>query len=414
MSSLSNENFISCHDGNPDSKCRICTDNNCNKSIYPSNRQICYRCDSSSDPNCENEPNVLQACPIYHTFDGCVTQWVDGITRRGCASEMDCNDLGRKNCRSCSGNGCNDINLASHDIGKVGIFTDLPLSCYTCNGTENCSSSIGALAVCTGNIEQTCTTVFDEEGNVIARGCSDSFENTCVSEGRLCYDCKSNGCNLAKSESEFVECVFCDADEDEDCSFNVDSVKRTRKCYKSCMTALYPRTKDEGPVYELIRTCLDDKDLDDRNSCEASQDPKCKSCSGEKCNTDELGTRKSCYQCIGDECQDLKPQTCRAVMDHDQCFVQWDETGSIIEMGCKSKYDPDEVNTLLKAKQLWLCDEDNCNHFDNLPAAQTCVLCNSKTDSKCAINPNDVETATTCAKMPYTHCYSRVLESKCS
>ncbi|TMW39937.1 hypothetical protein DOY81_014983, partial [Sarcophaga bullata] len=49
------------------SKCRICTDNNCNKNIYPSNRQRCYRCDSSSDPKCEDEPNTLQACPIYQT-----------------------------------------------------------------------------------------------------------------------------------------------------------------------------------------------------------------------------------------------------------------------------------------------------------------------------------------------------------
>ena len=412
LSSLPTDVFISCNDGHPDSKCKVCTDNNCNKNIYPSNRQRCYRCDSSSDPNCEDEPNTLQACPIYQTSDGCVTQWVDGITRRGCSSEMTCKDLGRKNCRTCSGIGCNDIDLASQDIGKLGMFTGLPLTCYRCNGIESCSSSLGALDVCTGNIEQTCVTAFDEDGNVVARGCSDSLESTCQSDGKLCFDCKSNACNLARNENEFIDCISCDAENDKDCTFNVGSVKRSRKCYKTCMTALYPRTQDENPVYELVRTCLDDKDLDDRNICETSQDPKCKSCSGEKCNTDDLGSRKSCYQCKGDECQDPKQQTCRAVMDHDQCFVQWDETSSIVEMGCKSKYDPEEVNILLKAQQLWLCDEDNCNHFDNLPKAQRCLLCNSRTDSKCSTNPSEVKSTTNCAKEPYTQCYSRVFESK--
>ncbi|XP_065369864.1 uncharacterized protein LOC135962058 [Calliphora vicina] len=411
LSKLPTDVFISCHDGNPNSKCRICTDHNCNNKIYPSNRQRCYRCNSSTDADCEDEPNVVQPCPLYQAQDACVVQWINGITHRDCASEITCEGLGRKNCRTCSENACNKLNLANEDIGDAGLFTDLPLNCYQCNSTEECKSSAVALGSCTENIKQTCTTVFNESGEVVGRGCSDSMENACSAEGNLCIDCKSNDCNVAKSENDYIDCVFCDAKNGDDCTFNVDAVKRTRKCYKGCMTALYPRTNDEHPVYELTRTCLDDKDLDDRNKCESSQDANCKSCSDEKCNKDDLGSRKSCYQCKGDECQIPKSQTCRAVLENDQCFLQWDETGSLIEMGCKSKYDPAEVDILVKEKYLWLCDEDNCNHIEDTPKSQTCVLCNSRTDSDCAIKPNDVQSSTTCGKAPYTQCYSRVLEN---
>lgn len=409
--SLPTDVFISCNDGDPNSKCRICTDDNCNKNIYPSNRQQCYRCDSSSDSSCESEPSTVQACPTYNASDACVTQLIDGVTRRACASEITCNGLSRKNCRTCSGSGCNSVNLVEEDIGLPGLFQGLPLNCYHCNGTDECQASNGLINVCSGNSQQTCTTAFNEAGDVTARGCSDSLDSLCSAEGNQCYDCKSNGCNLAKVESDFIDCVKCDAQDGDDCIFNVDEIKRTRKCYKSCMTALYPRTHDDSPVYELIRTCLDDKDLDDRDKCDASLDARCKSCTGANCNKDDLGTRKSCYHCQGDDCQIPKTQTCRGVMDKDQCFVQWNEKGEVVELGCKSKYDPTEVETLVKAQFLWLCDADNCNEFENTPATQTCVICNSRTDSNCSINPAAVTGETICDKIPYTQCYSRVLES---
>lgn len=339
-----------------------------------------------------------------------MTQWINGITRRDCASEITCENLGRKNCRKCLDNACNNENLAAEDIGEVGLFTDLPLKCHQCNNTEECK--ISTVGVCTGNINQSCTTVFNKAGEVVGRGCSDSSESACSTEGNVCFDCKSNGCNLVTNESDYTDCVFCDSKNGDDCTFNVDAVKRTRKCFKSCMTALYPRTKDKHPVYELVRTCLDDKDLDERNLCESSKDPKCKSCSGANCNKDNIGSRKSCYQCKGDDCQLPTVKTCRGVMDNDQCFLQWDDTSSLVELGCKSKYNPAEVEILVKQKYLWLCNEDNCNHIENTPKSQTCVVCNSRTDGNCAIKPNEVLASTTCAKAPYTQCYSRVLESK--
>ncbi|XP_073835559.1 uncharacterized protein [Musca autumnalis] len=411
MYNLPIDEFVACNAGDPESKCRICAESDCNKNIFPSNRQQCHRCKSLTDANCEAGPNAVQACPLFVENDACVTQWVDGVTFRDCASELSCYGLNRKNCRECSESGCNDINLANEDIGEPGMFAEIPLTCYHCNGTEECEESTGTFNVCTGNNLQTCTVVFNSQGIVIQRGCSDLVDQTCIDAGNVCYDCKSTGCNSAKAESDYINCIFCDAQNDDDCTFNPDTILRTRKCHKGCMTALYPRTTDENPVYELMRTCLDDKNLDDRILCETSNDSKCRSCSGENCNKDEVGLRKSCYQCQGDECQNAQVQTCRAVMDNDQCFVQFDETGSIVELGCKSKYDPPEVMTLVTEKLLWLCDDDNCNHIDNLPQSQLCTLCNSLTDAECATNPESVQSYTTCGSLPYSQCYSRVLQS---
>ncbi|XP_075154733.1 uncharacterized protein LOC142228233 [Haematobia irritans] len=409
--SLELDDFLSCNNGESDSKCRICADSECNQSIYPSSRQQCYRCDSTNDDKCEGDAQLIQACPVFYEDDECVTQWIDGITRRGCSSEFTCEGLGRKRCLQCSDNACNHINLAEQDIGPVGVFTDLPLSCYHCNGTEDCQESKGSFRVCVGNDQQTCTVAFNAEGNVIERGCSDVVDRTCEAAGNICYDCKSPGCNSAVSEADYTDCIYCDSQNNDDCISDVSAITRTRKCYKSCMTTLYPRTRDENPVYELMRTCLDDKELDDRDICESSNDPKCKSCTGDRCNKDAIGIRRSCYQCKGDECQTAQPITCRAVMDNDQCFVQFDESGSITELGCKSKYNPLEVETLVKAQYLWLCDDDNCNSIDNVPQSQTCILCSSLSDGDCATNPKEVETYTTCNSLPYTKCYSRVLNS---
>lgn len=405
------DDFISCNNGNPDSKCRICADSDCNKNVYPSSRQQCYRCDSLTDPNCENEPSAIQACPVYVENDTCISQWVEGITRRGCASELSCDGLNRKNCRQCLDNGCNDVNLANEDIGKIGMFTDLPLSCYHCKGIDECQESTGVFNVCLGDEQQTCTVAFNDEGIVVQRGCSESVDQVCMDTGNICFDCKSPGCNSASNEDDYINCIYCDSQDGDDCIFDPHSITRTRKCHKSCMATLYARTKDENPVYELIRTCLDDKALDDRISCESNDDPKCMACTEENCNTHDVGQRKSCYQCKGDECQNPQTQTCRAVMENDQCFVQFDETGSIVELGCKSAYDPPEVVTLVTAKLLWLCDEDNCNHIDNVPQSQTCTLCNSATDEKCATTPKAIESFTSCVSLPYSQCYSRILSS---
>ncbi|XP_037949168.1 uncharacterized protein LOC119680432 [Teleopsis dalmanni] len=410
LSSLQNIDFLDCLEGLNGVICKVCTESNCNRALYPSGRQQCYRCNSVTDSNCEDAPSTTQACPLYDPNDSCVTKIVNDVTYRGCGTELNCNDASYKSCRSCESNNCNTLNLINEVIGDPGMFQELPLNCYQCNGTDDCLTTL-RLNVCENNKLQTCTVEFNKNGAVVARGCSDKFKDACESAGNTCYDCKSNGCNTAKEKSDYVDCIFCDSQKNNDCIFDLSTVHRTRKCNKGCMTALYPRTNDAEPPYELIRTCLDDMDLDDRNVCENGNDLNCKSCSDGNCNNDDLGERKSCYHCEGDNCQDPKQQICRAVMEHDQCFVAFDETRSIVEMGCKSSYDPEDVKILLMAKRMWLCEDDNCNTINNVPTAKACAICNSRTDKNCAIAPDKVTSKTTCSSAPYTQCYTRLVSN---
>ncbi|XP_049306648.1 uncharacterized protein LOC105222439 [Bactrocera dorsalis] len=413
ISTLNSTEFLSCHEGTPGEYCRICAQSNCNVNIYPSNRQRCYRCNSLDDPECANNPDnsTYSACPLYDSNDVCVSKLIGGIVYRGCGTELQCDGgINSKTCRSCDDSYCNDYIFTEYPIGDPGIFQELPLNCYNCNGTEECSGSLGNVRKCLNNDYQTCTSVFNAtNGQVIGRGCSDTWAETCADDDHQCYDCKSNGCNVATTTDDYIECIFCDAQFDENCLTDVSKIVQTRACYKSCVTTLYNRTNDDTPVRELIRTCLDDMDLDDREICADDKDENCKACNYEYCNTDVVGERISCYQCMGDECQSPVAKTCRAVTEGDQCFVEYDETRSIVEMGCKSKYDPAEVKELIIAKRLWLCDGENCNTIDATPVSQTCTICNSITDADCAIAPQTVTSQTTCARSPYTQCYSRVL-----
>lgn len=343
-----------------------------------------------------------------------MTKLIDGIVHRGCGTELEC-DGGEdsKTCRTCEDSYCNDYVFTEYPIGNPGIFQELPLNCYNCNGTEECSASLGNVRKCQNNIYQTCTSVFNAtDGQLIGRGCSDAWEEACDDNENNCYDCKSNGCNVARTPDDYIECIFCDAQVDERCLTDVSKIQQRRACYKSCVTTLYNRTNDATPVRELIRTCLDDMDLDDREICADGNDANCKACDEEYCNDASVGERISCYQCVGDECQSPVAKACRAVTEGDQCFVEYDETRSIVELGCKSKYDPAEVRERIIAKRLWLCDGENCNTIDATPSSQLCALCNSITDANCAIAPQNVTSQTTCARAPYTQCYSRVLSGK--
>lgn len=343
-----------------------------------------------------------------------MTKVVGGVTSRGCGSELACGALGRKDCRSCFGANCNTVDLIDEHIGDPGLWQGLPINCYTCEG-EDCVISTGLVQSCGNNKLQTCTTVFSQEGKVVARGCSDlvatGYGAYCDASPSDCLECKSSGCNLAVSKADYVDCIFCDAQTNANCTVNVEDVSRTRKCYKTCMTALYPRTTDADPPYDLTRTCLDDKDFDEREKCEA--DAFCRSCSGAACNTQLVPeVRNTCYYCKGDSCQLPTVSACHSYTSQEQCFILFDEVGTAIEMGCKSDYNPIDVRSLLLSKKLFLCNEDNCNALENLPPTRSCRLCNSRTDQFCATDPRNVASSTSCNQLPITDCYTRVLDGE--
>lgn len=396
--------------------CEVCVGDKCNEiDVYPNNRMKCHQCNSLTDPLCATSPDSNIVCPLYDENDSCVTNFRNGITTRGCSSNTICDDVNdKRTCRICSTSGCNTVNLEkTNENGEPGRWQDLPITCYSCKGEEDCKSK-GDFRSCLNNPYQNCMTVFNTEGNVIQRGCSDIVEEAngsyCEENPDKCMACNSNGCNIATSLDDYIDCFSCDTDSNDDCITNLESISKTRKCYRYCMTALYPLFNEDNPSYGVSRSCYDDMDLDDRDNCVADKMEYCQTCDTDKCNTIDMPlSRHSCYSCEGDSCQDPKIKTCSTFRPDDKCYMRFDEKHSIVALGCRSEFSNEDADYLLLQKRVHFCDGENCNHFDNLPSSQVCALCNSRTDSNCAVNPAEVKGQTTCAVLPFTECYSRVL-----
>ncbi|XP_055920202.1 uncharacterized protein LOC129951877 [Eupeodes corollae] len=399
-----------------DIKCNACDVETCNNQIYPEDRQICFRCSSENDENCQSNPIDFSACPIYQEIDHCGVAITGETTIRGCSLELNCNGEDRETCRLCTENNCNTVDLLSNYIGKPGMWQDLPLNCYTCEGSA-CQNSNGIPKMCENNNLQKCETVFDSTEVVLRRGCSDDVAKThgdyCDTNSGYCQQCKSSGCNNVTRLSDYVNCAFCDSSTNPNCVLNptIEGIK-TRKCNQQCMAALFPRSSEEDPSYELTRTCLDDKDLDDRQTCLDGNDPFCKTCSGSNCNDFEFPLeRHECLSCRGEECEDAQKKTCVTYHPNDQCYILFDNSSTVIAMGCRSEYEHAAVTDLIKSKQLLLCDGKNCNTYESIPSKQSCVVCNSETDPQCATNPNLIVDADTCSELPYTGCFTLINEN---
>lgn len=240
------------------------------------------------------------------------------------------------------------------------------------------------------------------------RGCSDILASKCSTED--CYECRSHGCNNMTNNAELIECVSCDAANDENCYYDYELVNATRKCQGHCITALYPRTSDAGAPLELVRTCLDDLDLDDREACAEGTLTNCVACNTANCNSVEIGTHGSCNVCSGSaNCANPQSKTCRAVAasgQQEQCFIQVDESDQVSEMGCLSQYNVSDVTALQSEKRLWQCTGENCNVISALPDPQECLLCSSRTDTNCSVAPDQTTTFTTCSNTLNTDCYA--------
>lgn len=395
------EDFIGCHTNS--TSCNSCEGLYCNKEIFPADRPKCQRCNSTSDVSCETTPNALAACPVYNPTEQCVTALNGETIVRGCASEVPC--TAGNVCRKCSGNGCNDIEIKVPDEGFPGLWQDLPLNCYKCDG-QQCENHQETLSTCSfDNIYQSCVTIFGSNGKVVKRGCSDAVESDCSANPENCLRCKSSGCNLAESQSDYVDCLFCDSKSDANCKNQPAFIKNTRKCHKQCMVALYSSSNS----LDVVRSCLDDKDLDDRETCQAGSDANCEACSGNNCNDAILpkDDRLSCWTCDGD-CEIPQSEYCTVDKEDDQCFVKFDKN-EVVQMGCISVFDKD-LEEILKTKQVLVCEGENCNKdiLNNIPSAQNCKVCHSLNEVDCAVNPTNLGNQISCSQLPYSQCYSKV------
>ncbi|XP_030375094.1 G surface protein, allelic form 156 [Scaptodrosophila lebanonensis] len=403
LSNLEDDEFLDCYNGLADT-CDACRGNACNKEIYPENRASCQICDSQSNALCESAPNSLSVCPIYVEGDTCVTNYRSGVTYRACSSSLSC-DENSSDCVKCVGDGCNTVDLAVKHDDNHGKWQDLPLTCLSCQGAENCVEPSSSLQ-CQDNNEQDCITVFNGDGVVVARGCADSLETECAANGATCHNCKSNECNNANALSEFEECIYCDSFKDDSCLLLPESsLHKTRLCHGGCMTALYG-SADAGQ--EIIRTCLNDKEEKDANECQAGSDANCVACTGAKCNVDTVPEdRMSCYICEGDDCEVPVTKSCPIYKQNDKCFIWVDEDNSIKQLGCLSSFRNQDLESVIKTKRIAVCDGENCN-VPQLQVPTTCAVCDSRDNVLCATNAVAIDQFDICTQMPHTGCVSRI------
>lgn len=180
------------------------------------------------------------------------------------------------------------------------------------------------------------------------------------------------------------------------------------------MTALYlPKNAKNKTTaiesYDLIRTCLNDKEEADQKMCVDKKDSYCFSCEGANCNNHLVPEdRLTCFHCNGNDCQEPVSMKCQRYMSDDACYARFDDSNSLIEMGCLSELRGEYLENLLITKKMDICTLDNCNHPDKLPLAQQCAVCDSKKDVDCAVNPNEITEVKTCNVLPQTQCYTRL------
>lgn len=334
---------------------------------------------------------------------------MDGVTYRGCATDFECDDSDKQMCRLCKEDNCNSVDLSRLNIGYGGNWQELPLNCYTCVGDE-CKDSSGLIKKCEGNIRQNCGTVFDKEGVAVERGCSNQiyeskYGSYCDQNPDNCQFCKSNGCNDATSQSDYVTCIYCDGRNNYDCIAKPDSINRTRSCAGGCLTGLYYRTNEPNSPMELSRGCLDDLDLDDREECLNGNMEYCTACEGERCNTEIMPEKRlKCQMCLDENCEDTAQTECTSYRKNDQCYVRY-ANGNVKNMGCAS--DLDTSFMLEHKRELYLCDSDNCNSFENIPWVISCRSCNSTSDPNCAMQPHRTENKV-CHGLPNSECFTYV------
>ncbi|KAH8394830.1 hypothetical protein KR222_007608, partial [Zaprionus bogoriensis] len=412
LASLDSEDYVACLAGGNSTKCVTCTGDNCNVELQPADRLTCHICDSSKDASCETTPNAAGLCVRHSVDQTCVTTIdLEGNTLRGCGNTLSCASSDTQSCQHCVGANCNTVNLRRREDGQPGLWgQELPLRCLSCNDTAACASSSATEIACSESSEY-CMTVFNAAGEVQARGCSNvvesSFSTYCDASTDNCRNCNSNGCNNATSTSSYSQCVYCESSKNRDCIANAAQVTTRRQCNGQCMTALRPQNGSD--VYDIVRGCLDDKDPADQETCAAGSDAQCSSCSGDACNVDVLEyDALSCYSCESlDECEDPITAVCTHYSPTDRCYSLYDNTASVVAMGCASDLEEDAIEE--KLEYLIYCSGNNCNSFDNVPQPTRCAVCSSEDDENCAVEPGQITQYNICQVLPNTRCMTRVL-----
>ncbi|XP_061391002.1 uncharacterized protein LOC133326366 [Musca vetustissima] len=165
----------------------------------------CVQCNSSTDPKCATQPENFLAKQCANTSSTCYVRVVDGVTIRGCASELDNATLASCNnnmeCMTCSFmEGCNGA-----------VFPQYRLSCIQCSGNLNSTCSLDIAArptICpTYKLGDKCYIRRDDMNTTqsFQRGClSTAQANGVCTDLSDCYTCEGAGCNFLQANETVI------------------------------------------------------------------------------------------------------------------------------------------------------------------------------------------------------------------
>ncbi|XP_055387309.1 uncharacterized protein LOC129615915 [Condylostylus longicornis] len=267
---------------------KICNDSNlCNIHVIPTDRTLCFQCNSKNDPWCK-EPKInedmAKPCNIYKTNEQCYLYAdKDENMIRGCQSDDSNTNENRKgcnnpnnNCIKCKGSRCN-----------LTPFKRTSLKCMKCDETDiKCSTGFDKNEALECELtpyysNQTCFIHID--GNRVNRGCTLDSNNkkfNCEDKNnKKCQVCIGDGCNYDKINRQ--KCIRCRSD-------------ATPICAKEDISELEPELcKDEirgdnvGCYTEkfngiVFRACVSELTENEINECKKSKS--CNICQGSGCN----------------------------------------------------------------------------------------------------------------------------------
>ncbi|CAD7079808.1 unnamed protein product [Hermetia illucens] len=324
----------------------------------------CYKCNSTSTPDCAINPSDQLETVECPAEDGeCAMAVLDDMaTYRGCLSDI----VIPENCRTCQNATCTD------DLCNGGIYPESRPKCYKCERQE-CVNVSGPAEPCLNyDTDDLCYVDVIDETDVI-RGCvSDDDYNA----GVYTDFCRGDGCNNIAAASPF-SCISCDSDNDENCKHGDTSawVCRVNVTDVCTVNVLHGRSESCFTYHngeKVVRGCSRlSPDL-------VMQSQYISVCRTSDCNDDCIIT-PTCYVCDSNQDQNclmdqgsLTPQDCP--QETLSCYTCKHEDQSITR-GCGGNGTFSGNTTCLSC---W--DENGCN--SNL--IQTCYHCNSGTDNNCA------------------------------
>lgn len=401
-SALTTQDKATCDDGD-NVGCDLCYDDRCN--VGGRSDHQCVYCSSTLDGNCVDQAAMMLfvQCPAPTTEVTeealCYTRIIGKVTERGClgsATDADQCDP-EQNCATCAGVGCNTaVFPADRRKCVVGAQADQ----YCPDPWDDCVQ-IASNATGGANVKKCESSMSAEEV---------SF---CKANSNKCDFCESDNCNQEEVAFDYLECMYCNSQDNPACATNPSTVTGLTSC-TTCVSLL---ANNSQGVQILQRDCLEDLSPEDAEQCtyhnSTTSDVTCTTCSTNRCNTGIYpADRLECYTCLQPPClshDTISLEFCQKYSTTDRCVMLLDASGAPIRLGCNSTLTTTEQSTCRTNPQL--CRYGSTSRSNDpsiLLGSGKCVQCSSSNEPDCMNNPAAFE-GTPCNDPLNSQCFSRLV-----